>query len=368
MADTVFGLNSPETVKAWSKKLSVEALKKTYVGRFIGTSANSLIQEHKDLKKSAGDRIRYPLRMQLQGAGVQGDGVLKGNEESLSTYTDDLLIDQIRHAADAGGRMSQQRVLFNMRKECMDGLSDWAAGRFDRWFFTQICGFNATDGAVTEHGETYDGQNTLYTGNNAILAPSSNRHFFSEAGATTDEELDSTGDNMALSLIDDLVTEAKLASPMIKPIKYQGEDVYLMFLHPRQVRDLRQDASTSGNWFDIQRSAMEGGKVGDNPIFTGALGRYNNVILHESSRVTQGVNSSSGAAIENVRRAVLCGAQSCALAFGKGDGFESWNWAEESDDYGNQLGVAAGWIGGLKKCRFNGEDFGTMVLSTYAAA
>ena len=114
MADTVYGLNSPETVKAWSKKLSVEALKKTYVGRFIGSSANSLIQEHKDLKKSAGDRIRYTLRTLLDGEGVQGDAILKGNEESLTTYTDDILIDQIRHAADAGGRMSQQRVLFNV--------------------------------------------------------------------------------------------------------------------------------------------------------------------------------------------------------------------------------------------------------------
>lgn len=365
MADTVFGVNSPETVKVWSKKLAVEALKKTYVGKFIGSSASSLIQEHKNLKKSSGDRIRYTLRMQLNGEGVQGDAVLKGKEESLTTYTDDLLIDQARHAADAGGRMSQQRVLFNMRKECMDGLSDWAAGRMDRWFFNQICGFTA--GEITEHGETYNGQKTIYTGNNAVLAPSTNRHFFSEAGASNDEALDSTGDEMALSLIDDLVTEAELASPQIKPIKYKGENLYVMFVHPLQAKSLRAEVG-AGGWQNIQRALLEGGEGKDtNAIFKGGLGMYNNVVLHSSSRVTQGVNSSTGAAISTVRRAVLCGAQSAAIAFGKGDGFESWNWAEEKDDYGNQLGVGAGWIGGLKKCRFNGEDFGTMVLSTYAA-
>ena len=146
--DTEFGVNSPETVKEWSKKLSVEALKRTYVGKFIGKTPSSLIHEHTNLKKSKGDRIRVTLRMLLNGAGKQGDATLKGNEEKITTYTDDLLIDQIRHAADAGGRMSQQRVLFNMRKECMDGLADWCAGRMDRWFFNQICGFTA--GEITE--------------------------------------------------------------------------------------------------------------------------------------------------------------------------------------------------------------------------
>jgi hypothetical protein len=34
----------------------------------------------------------------------------------------------------------------------------------------------------------------------------------------------------------------------------------------------------------------------------------------------------------------------------------------------NQLGVSAGLIWGLKKSVFNSQDFGTIVLSTYAAA
>ncbi len=56
-----------------------------------------------------------------------------------------------------------------------------------------------------------------------------------------------------------------------------------------------------------------------------------------------------------------------SLGFGNGSDFESWNWAEEEEDYGNQLGVAAGCIFGMKKAKFNSVDFGCMVLSTYAA-
>lgn len=366
MANTVFDVNSPETVKLWSKKLHVEALKKTYFKRFVGSDDRSLIQEITDLKKSAGDRVRVQLNKLLTGAGVLGDAILKGNEESLSFFTDDLLIDQLRHAADAGGRMTQQRTLHDLRTICMNRLSDWMAQRWDRAFMLQLAGYTGTE--VSEFGEVYDGTDVRYTGQNATLAPSANRHFFSEAGATADEDLDATGDNMALSLIDDLVKEAKEASPQIKPVRTAGGEYYVMFLHPRQVRDLRQDASTAGNWFDIQRARIEGGELDSNPIFTGALGIYNGVILHESTRVPQGVNSSTGAPIANVRRAIFAGAQAGAVAFGKGDSAGSMNYAEELDDYGNQLGVAAGCICGIKKTRYDGEDFGTLVLSTWAAA
>lgn len=40
---------------------------------------------------------------------------------------------------------------------------------------------------------------------------------------------------------------------------------------------------------------------------------------------------------------------------------------EELFDYENQLGVSAGLIWGLKKTTFNGADFATVVLSSYAA-
>jgi hypothetical protein len=37
-------------------------------------------------------------------------------------------------------------------------------------------------------------------------------------------------------------------------------------------------------------------------------------------------------------------------------------------DYGNQLGVAAGSIFGVKKSVFNSKDFGVIALDTYAIA
>ena len=84
--------------------------------------------------------------------------------------------------------------------------------------------------------------------------------------------------------------------------------------------------------------------------------------------MTQGVNSSTGASIATVRRAVLCGAQAGVIAFGQDGGPGKMTWVEELFDYENQLGVSAGSIFGIKKTRYNGRDFGTIVISTRATA
>lgn len=104
MAVTSFPLNHPLAIKLWSKRLMREALRETYVSRFFGTSKDSLIYVKDELNKSAGDRIRVGLRMQLSGTGVVGDNTLEGNEEALTTHTDNLFIDQLRHAVNQNVR------------------------------------------------------------------------------------------------------------------------------------------------------------------------------------------------------------------------------------------------------------------------
>ena len=353
MAMTEYGVNSSEAVKLWSRKLAREALKQTYMARFVGTSQDSLIQEKTDTKKDAGDRVTCTLRMLLTGDGVQGDATLEGNEESLTTYTDDIYINQLRHATRSKGKMTEQRIPFSIREESMSGLRDWWADRLDTWFFNQIAGNTAVS-------------DTRYTGNQAAIAPSSTRIMRADNNST-DQALDAFADDkMTLDLLDFLKEMAETATPLIRPVMVNGVKKYVVFLHPYQVTDLRTNAST-GQWLDIQKAAMQGGKVSDNPIFSGAIGEYNNMILHSSTRIPQGVHSSTGAAVANTRRAVLCGAQSAAIAFGQGHSLKQYDWTEELFDYGNQLGVEAGCIGGLKKCVYNSVDFGTIVLSTYAS-
>jgi N4-gp56 family major capsid protein len=146
-----------------------------------------------------------------------------------------------------------------------------------------------------------------------------------------------------------------------------GGEHFVVFLHPYQVRDMRTSTQT-GQWLDIQKAAASGGEKSKNAIFTGALGMYNNVIIHEWARLPLAI-ATAGTAVASTRRAVFAGAQAACVAFGQGDGRPNkMDWVEELFDFKNQLGVSAGAIAGLKKSIFNSKDFGTIAIPTYAAA
>ena len=361
MANTAFGVNDPLAVKLWSKKLMYESLKETWISKFIGKGSDSLIQIMPETGKQAGDQVTFGLRVLLTGDGVTGDATLEGNEEALSFYSDSAVINQLRHAVRSAGKMSEQRVPYSIREEARQGLSDWLAERYDISFFNQITGnTNATT--------------TQYIGLNTVTAPDAAHAIFpgdagSEASCTT-----SGSSAFVLTLIDKAKLTAKLNSPMIRPLRVGGEDKYVMFIHPYAHYQLRTQSST-GQYMDIQKAAMMGGQISKNPIYTGAIGEYGGVILHEAVRIPWGTSATNTFSPQNylatasVARNVLCGAQSAVMAFGQNTstGLQA-SWKEELFDYGNQLGVAAGVTYGLKKTIFNSKDFGTVTVSTYSPA
>lgn len=360
MALTSFGVNHALARKVWATKLMREALKETFASRFMGSSKNSLCYVKEDLQKGAGDRIRYGLRMQLSGDGILGDDTLEGNEEELALYSDDLLIDQLRHAVRSGGEMSEQRVPFSVRQEGLDGLKDWYAARIDTAFFNHL-------GGVSTAGTQYIGQNTptaptSAAGNTRVLYGAGSTSTTASFTATTSNSGSIRQVNFQLTAIDKCVNQAKIATPMIRPLMIEGKAKYVMFLHPNQVRQLRTNAAAGTvTWFDIMRARAEGGGYKENGIYSGALGEYNGVILHESSRVPA---LSTDA---NVKKAIFCGAQAACFATGRRDSDRQMKWTEEFFDYENQLGIATAMIWGLKKTVFASGaggasvDFGTIV-------
>ena len=359
MSVRIYGVSDPLTNKLYSKRLAVEAITGTYVHKFMGTSPQSLIQVKNETMKAAGDRITIGLRLKLSGAGVIGGSTLEGNEESFVTQDDSLIIDKLRHAARVKGQdsITQQRVPFDLREEALDDLAQWWADRTDYWFANQVTG-NTADSDSTF------GSDIRYTGLQATNAPDTN-HVLRFSGDSDDSDIaiDQTT-RLQLSHVDSAVEAAKLASPLIRPVRVKGRDYYVMFIHTVQATDLRQDAETAGNWFDIQSKAMQGGEVTGNPIFDGALGVYNQTILHEWERLPQGCVGTT--AVASTRRAAFCGAQAVWAAFGQGFGPGRYSWVEKLFDYDEELGVSAGCIGGMKASRFNSEDYAKLVVPTSA--
>ena len=346
MAFTSYGVNSNEAVKLWRSKLAREALKATWIQKFIGNDSDSILQVFDDTQKGAGDRVRVTLRMQLTGDGVQGDGTLEGNEEALTTYTDDLLVDQLRHAVRSAGKMSEQRIPFSVREEARMGLQDWWADRIDQSLINALAGVSSqTD--------------TRYTGNNTTVAPSTGRVLYPNTNEASEASI-STTSTFSLAFLDKAVAAAKTATPLIRPIEGADYD-YVCFIHPYQTYSLRQSTGTAGSWGDITRAMLQGGQSLDKNMFgNGALGIFNRVLLVENSRIPTTTT--------NVRRAVFCGAQAGVFAVGQDNSPEKMSWVEELFDYENQLGVSAGMIFGAKKTIFNSVDFGTIALPSYAVA
>lgn len=353
MSVQTFAVNNALSNKLWAKKLNAEALKETYFGRFMGEGSDNMIQVQTDLEKAAGDQVTVGLRMQMVGDGVTEGQTLQGNEESLALFNDKLTINELAHAVRVKNKNSidAQRVPFNLRNEGKAGLKDWYAGRLDVCMANHLTG----NSLVTD---------MRYSGNNAIVAPT---NIFRPNSYTDDASVG--GDNTAkmnIQFLDTLLERAETATPLIRPIMVNGEKKYLFFMHNTQVTDMRTSTST-GQWLDIEKAALAGGASSKSPIYTGALGEYNGIILHKWFRLPQGI-SNAGAYVSNTRRAVFCGAQAGFVGFGKEFSKGShFKWIEELFDYERELGVSAQTVWGIKKAQFNSADFGTIACTTYAA-
>ncbi len=355
MAITQFGTNDAQTVKIWSTLTMREALKATLFKKFLGKGKRAIIQRLTDLEKNAGDTIKYDLLMQMTGSGVTGDNRMRDNEEALTYYQDTVAINQLRNA-HAFRRMSQQRTLHDLRMDAKTNLADWFADKFDDYMMRNLCG-----------------DTTLSHGQSAV-APDSTHYIVSgdvtrTGTIATDEASISNNDQVELADLDYAKESAKTLTPPIRPCVIDGEEYYVCVLHPYSVTDLRLDVAASSytDWPTIQMYANKRGA--SNPIFTGALGVYNGVVLFESNRIYSPTS--------NVRRNLFLGAQAGVFAIGNAyDKLDQrkvgkdnlMSWFEEADDYGNEKGIAVGSIFGMKATRFNSKDYGKIVITSYAAS
>lgn len=359
MATTDFPLNHPLAVRLWKKAVWAQSINENPLSQFVSESKNALIYQHNDLEKSKGSRLTYGIRRLMTARGVSGDNILEGNEEALNFFNDDIFIDQLRHATRSGGKMSEQRVPFNLRNEGTDALGLWMADRNHLAMMNHLCGNTAQS-------------DTAFTGFNSVTAIDTN-HVIADSDRTIgDQSLSTSANVFDIRLIDSCLVRAKTlrflsaTESNIRPIRVDGKPKYVMFLHPTQVRDLRT-RTDAGQWLDITKAVFNAAK-NDNPIYSGAIGEYNGVVLHESVHVQNGIDSTTGASVANTRRAVFCGAQSLCIAYG-GDGESAaTDYREEMFDYGNQLGIAAGLIYGIKAATFNStQSHGRIVVPTFAA-
>ena len=127
-----------------------------------------------------------------------------------------------------------------------------------------------------------------------------------------------------------------------------------MLVSPWAAKDLKDDAK----WLAAQQHAnIRGSK---NPIFTGALGEYDGVILYEYERI---INTKNGAAGAGVCHNLLLGKQAACFAVAR-----PAKHIEQTDDYGNIAGNGIAFYGAVEKTKFNGKDYGVISVKTGGTA
>jgi N4-gp56 family major capsid protein len=356
----------------WAKQLFADVIDGLYFNEsgLMGEGDNNIIQIATDLMKQPGDTYTVPLTAKLTGAGVNGDDELEGNEEAISSYSDSVLIDQKRFGVRLKGNTDERKVAYKMRVDAKDKLKIRLMEFLERQIFLKLGGvtnltINDINGTVVAADAAWSNTPTFIPDVDENAGTGA-RYICANSGGT--DSLAAT-DLMTPTLISKAKIKARLASPKLQPLRIDGRDHYVMWVHPWQAYDLKNNAQFA----QAMREAEVRGK--DNPIFTGALGVWDGVILYEHEYVpfldvSVAGNSFRGAATGtdcavDCFRALLCGRQ--ALVWAKCEN-PNGEWVEETFDYKNKTGFATGMIGGIDKIMFNSKEYGVIAVDTAATA
>ena len=329
--------------KWWAKELWDAGIDESFWKPFMGHSSKSIIHIKEELKKNAGDSITIPLRMPLFGAGIDGDNTLEGHEEGLTFREFKVGIEMIRHAVRLKGEYSEKLSYFNLKTEARNAIGDWLSRYIDLAIFAILTGTPFPLIKAATDVFPFD-----------IEAPSADRVLF--GGGKTAESAITASDTFDTTLISKAKRKA-IADEItaIRPIKVEGKETYLLVIDHWQSRDLRRDPA----WIEAQQNANTRGS--SNPIFTGAIGTWDGVVVYENGRIPR---TDTGAGGTTVGHALLLGAQALTFAEGRAPKI-----VVERFDYKNQWGISIGRIFGLKRSRFkydntNWTDYGCLNIMT----
>lgn len=321
MADQRNQVNIPANLvpKVWAKKVWHEGVKDSYFDKFTAMDGSNVVHQNKDLTNVKGDSVVFGLMMNLSGNGVEGNRAkLSGAEDSLNIYDFTVQTQLVRNAVSRF-EADDQKSQYDMLKEIKVVLKQWLSDWLDNKLIDKLTSSN--------------------TANETIYA--------SAAGTISSI---TANDKLTTTLISRAKRKAMMHAPKVQPIKIDGMDKYIMLVSPWAAKDLKDDPK----WLAAQQNANVRGSK--NPIFTGALGEYDGVVLYEYERV---LCDNTGASSANVCHNLLLGKQAACFAVAR-----PAKHIEQTDDYGNIAGNGIAFYGAVEKTKFNSKDYGSIQVLT----
>jgi hypothetical protein len=142
VATTLIGVNDALAVKLWAKRLAYDIVYRTDISPLIGDDDNAVIQRKSETQKGAGDQVTFALMKKLTQDGITENQTAQGNGESLSLYSDAILINELLFNVGIPNKsrsVDAQRTLLDLRSAARRGLKTLWGERMSVTFFNHVC-------------------------------------------------------------------------------------------------------------------------------------------------------------------------------------------------------------------------------------
>lgn len=337
MSKTTFATNNALTKEIWDEELFQDVVIESFFGsRFMSASTNAMIQEKTELTKEKGDQVTFGIVQNLTGDGVTEGQTLEGNEERLVSYDYSVSLGRYRHAVRDNGALDRQRAMFSIDEVSREKLKIWGAEKIDKLIIAALLASPTKTLYRDGVAGAFSGTATQSTAKTALTAANS---------------------KLTPNFISALRTWAKTggagATYRIRPIRIDGKDMYVLLVNPAVLYDLRIDSTFQS----AMKDAQDRGK--DNPLFKSAVAIWDDVVIHETERISLFTDGGSGSVTGS--HGLFLGAQAGVFAWGQRPETK-----QEEFDYGEEHGYAWAMTAKAGKPKFNSKDYAVIGVTLAA--
>lgn len=371
-------LSDADTKIAYSKEVTKAVTKRSKIKPFIAKTENDTGAIIKSVLKTCetGSIVAISLEDELIESGATGNVDFEASSEELKQIKQFVKVDRWQHSVPANQDIVSQRAADKFHSSSKNSLSNWGTMKFDKVFFS-IMSADCTNIVACGHHKDATTEN------------------IAKADVLTTSDVEEAK-RRALLGVD---AEGNEVPPLIPTRTEQNENLgfyedvefFVMFVGTNTARHIKNDA----NWAEARRDALGRGKT--NPIFTGALGFWDGVLLLDIKTDTKrqsGILTSSsnfvgfsnvkksdlsiyaGAETDGVKQEteinLMMGASACHVVVDKGVAY--YDWVDPKDPRRMNAGIdrvygiaktkysASSNDGILEGSMFDDKDYGTIAV------
>ena len=368
-------LSDADTKVSYSQSVTRGVTRKSKVKPFISTSESDNTSIIKAVKKTCelGSVVALELEDELVESGAVGNVDFSASGEELKQIKQFVKVDRWQHAVPSTQSIVNQRNADKFKSRAKNSLTNWGTMKFDKVFFSAMSA-DCTNIVACGHHSDADTSNIAQADvlTTADVEEAKNRALLG---------LDAAGNQTVPPLIPIKTTQNENLG------YYEDVEFFVMFVGTNTARHIKNDA----NWADARKDALERGKT--NPIFTGALGFWDGVLLLDVKTDTprqSGILTSKSKFVGfgNVKKSdlgiyaglngqeteinLLMGASACHIVVDQGVAY--YDWADKNDPRRMNAGIdrvyglaktkydASANDGILEDSIFDGKDYGVIAV------